>query len=174
MENTAFGRVVGALVAPAKTFRAIAERPTWVLAFLVVCLAPVLPGVLATPKIDWEDVVRVQIERSGADVPAEQIDQGVAMWEKIGPFLTYLGPLMVAIAILMFTVVLWGAFTLAGGQPGFKRSLAVTSHAMLPIAVDGRVWVAGAIAIVVLSLVVGLLPALRARRLKIVDALAGR
>ena len=40
--------------------------------------------------------------------------------------------------------------------------------------VDGRVWLAGLVAIVVLSLVVGLLPALRARRLKIVDALAGR
>ena len=45
---------------------------------------------------------------------------------------------------------------------------------MLPLAVDWRVWVAGVIAILVLSLVVGLLPALRARRLKIVDALAGR
>ena len=45
---------------------------------------------------------------------------------------------------------------------------------MLPIAVDGRVWMAGVVAIFALSLVVGLLPALRARRLKIVDALAGR
>ncbi|GAB2498170.1 ABC transporter permease [Arenimonas alkanexedens] len=45
---------------------------------------------------------------------------------------------------------------------------------MMPVAVDGRVWLTGVIAIVVLSLVVGLLPALRARRLKIVDALAGR
>ena len=45
---------------------------------------------------------------------------------------------------------------------------------MMPVAVDGRVWLSGVIAIVVLSLVVGLLPALRARRLKIVDALAGR
>lgn len=43
-----------------------------------------------------------------------------------------------------------------------------------PIAVDAQVWIAGGIAIVVLSLLVGLLPALRARRLKIVDALAGR
>lgn len=43
-----------------------------------------------------------------------------------------------------------------------------------PIAVDAQVWTAGLIAIVVLSLVVGLLPALRARRLRIVDALAGR
>lgn len=46
--------------------------------------------------------------------------------------------------------------------------------AFLPISVDGSVWIAGLIAIVVLSLAVGLLPALRAQRLKIVDALAGR
>ena len=45
---------------------------------------------------------------------------------------------------------------------------------MLPIAIDGRVWIAGLIAILALIVVVGLLPALRARRLKIVDALAGR
>jgi putative ABC transport system permease protein len=44
----------------------------------------------------------------------------------------------------------------------------------LPIAVDGRVWLAGVAAIVLLSLAVGLLPALRAARLTIVDALAGR
>ena len=45
---------------------------------------------------------------------------------------------------------------------------------MLPIAIDTRVWLAGLVAIVLLSLAVGLLPALRARRLRIVDALAGR
>ena len=45
--------------------------------------------------------------------------------------------------------------------------------ALLPISVDWRVWTAGLIAIVVLGVVVGLLPALRAQRLKIVDALSG-
>ena len=46
--------------------------------------------------------------------------------------------------------------------------------AQLPLSVDWHVWVAGVIAIIVLSLVVGLLPAMRASRLKIVDALASR
>ena len=46
--------------------------------------------------------------------------------------------------------------------------------AQLPLSVDGQVWVAGLIAVAVLSLAVGLFPALRAQRLKIVDALAGR
>ncbi len=36
------------------------------------------------------------------------------------------------------------------------------------------VWTIGLVAIVLMSLAVGLLPALRAKRLKIVDALAGR
>jgi len=46
--------------------------------------------------------------------------------------------------------------------------------AMLPLSVDAEVWVTGMIAIAVLSIAVGLLPALRAQRLNIVDALAGR
>jgi putative ABC transport system permease protein len=44
----------------------------------------------------------------------------------------------------------------------------------VPVAVDYRVWAAGVLAILLLSLAVGLLPALRARRLSIVDALAAR
>ena len=36
------------------------------------------------------------------------------------------------------------------------------------------VWLIGIVAIVLMSLAVGLLPALRAQRLRIVDALAGR
>jgi putative ABC transport system permease protein len=43
-----------------------------------------------------------------------------------------------------------------------------------PLAVDYRVWVTGLIAIIGLALAVGLPPALRAGRLSIVDALAGR
>lgn len=43
-----------------------------------------------------------------------------------------------------------------------------------PIILTTQVWIAGLVAILVLSLAVGLMPALRARRLRIVDALAGR
>jgi putative ABC transport system permease protein len=43
-----------------------------------------------------------------------------------------------------------------------------------PVNVDLKVWLIGIAAIIVMSLAVGLLPGLRAQRLKIVDALAGR
>jgi putative ABC transport system permease protein len=41
------------------------------------------------------------------------------------------------------------------------------------LAVNGSVWLLGILAIVLLSVAVGVLPGLRARRLRIVDALAG-
>ncbi len=52
--------------------------------------------------------------------------------------------------------------------------ITIGSSGNFPLAVDERVWITGLISILVLSLAVGLLPALRARRLSIVDALAGR
>ncbi len=64
MENSSFGRLIGVLVSPLKTFASIAERPTWLVAFLVVALAPAIPGFLAVPKVDWEEVARTQIENS--------------------------------------------------------------------------------------------------------------
>ena len=70
-------------------------------------------------------------------------------------------------------VAIGGLLGLAAAT-GLGALVAQAAGPMLPIAVDGRVWAAGGVAIVVLAIAVGLLPALRARRLKIVDALAGR
>ena len=61
-----------------------------------------------------------------------------------------------------------GLATLLGGMV----EKATGGQFLLPV--DGFVWAIGIATIVVMSLAVGLLPALRAQRLKIVDALAGR
>ncbi len=71
------------------------------------------------------------------------------------------------------------ALVLAGGLVGLV--LASLAGAMVEkatggqflLALDASVWLLGVLAIVLMSLAVGLLPALRARRLEIVDALAG-
>jgi putative ABC transport system permease protein len=72
------------------------------------------------------------------------------------------------------------ALCLSGGLVGL--ALATVLGAMVAkgtggqfqLDVDGWVWSIGILAIFLMSVAVGLLPALRARRLKIVDALAGR
>jgi putative ABC transport system permease protein len=83
-------------------------------------------------------------------------------------------------AVLGFVLAEAAALCVIGGLLGLAIAtplgvvITQASGGYLPLAVDAKVWVTGAIAVVVLSLAVGLLPALRAKRLTIVDALAGR
>jgi putative ABC transport system permease protein len=82
--------------------------------------------------------------------------------------------------VLGFIMAETTALCLIGGAIGMSLATALgwviqqRAGTQFPLSVDGQVWVAGAIAVVLLSIAVGLLPALRAKRLKIVDALAGR
>lgn len=83
-------------------------------------------------------------------------------------------------AVLGFVLVEAGVLCAIGGLAGLAMAtplgILITdmSGGILPIAVDPQVWLAGIAAMVLLSIAVGLLPALRASRLSIVDALAGR
>jgi len=81
-------------------------------------------------------------------------------------------------SVLGFVLAEAVAICLIGGVIGMGIATAlgfvIGSSGQFPISVDYRVWSTGFIAIFVLAILVGLLPALRAQRLKIVDALAGR
>lgn len=82
--------------------------------------------------------------------------------------------------VLGFVLAETFALCALGGLVGLSAATALgiavqkSAGGQLPLSVDWHVWLAGVVAIVLLSLAVGLLPALRASRLKIVDALAGR
>ncbi|MGQ0383603.1 MAG: ABC transporter permease [Gammaproteobacteria bacterium] len=83
-------------------------------------------------------------------------------------------------AVLGFVLAEAAALCVLGGLLGLAIAtplgMAITqaTGGTLPIAVDYRVWLAGAGAMVLLTFAVGLLPGLRAARLTIIDALAGR
>lgn len=79
--------------------------------------------------------------------------------------------------VLAETLALCAIGGLAGLAIAWLLSRGITQAAggfLPPIVLTAPVWLAGLAAIVVLSLAVGLMPALRARRLRIIDALAGR
>jgi len=80
-------------------------------------------------------------------------------------------------SVLGFVLAEAAFFCVIGGLLGLGIAT-VTGIAIgggnFPIAVDQQVWLIGLLAIAGLSLAVGLLPALRASRVTIVDALAGR
>ena len=63
-----------------------------------------------------------------------------------------------------------GMLAAAGVLPGLNRAI---GGRFPPLYVTGDTWLVGAGIVLALALAVGLPPALRARRLRIVDALAG-
>ena len=83
-------------------------------------------------------------------------------------------------SVLGFVLAEAIALCLAGGLVGLVLATFVGAMVekgtggQFQLNVDAFVWSVGVAAILLMSLAVGLLPALRARRLKIVDALAGR
>ena len=83
-------------------------------------------------------------------------------------------------SVLGFVLAEAAALCLIGGLLGMSLASLLSAGiekgtgGQFQLPVDGPVWAMGLVAIVLMSLAVGLLPALRAQRLKIVDALAGR
>lgn len=83
-------------------------------------------------------------------------------------------------SVLGFVLAEAGALCLIGGLIGMSLATLLGavvekgSGGQFALNVSGSVWATGLLAIVLMSLAVGLLPAVRAQRLKIVDALAGR
>ncbi len=136
MHDSVWGRLIGALVSPVRTFESIAGRPTWAPALVILCVLAAVSGVLGWQRVDPQEVREVTREQIGArgqqmsDQELDQaLDQAVGFTQVAGYGCSVVMP---PIAYLIAALVLWGAFKLAGGTIGFKTSLAVTVHGMMP------------------------------------------
>ncbi len=137
MENSSFGRLIGVLVAPGKTFRAIAERPTWAVALLVLLLAMGVVWYLAGQRTDYEDVFKQSLQQSGQELPPDQLEQRIEMMEKAGPWINAISRPLISVPFILFSALLsWLAFKLMGSDFSYRSALAVTVHAAMPLVVS--------------------------------------
>jgi hypothetical protein len=136
MHDSSFGRLLGALVAPGKTFRSIAERPTWLPPLLLLLTLGTAAGYMLQQRVDQEEMVRYQMSQFGMEVSEDQMQQAVERAEKQGPVGLIVAPFISAIVFLIVALVFWVAFKLIGSEMDFRSSLATTVHAMLPAAVS--------------------------------------
>lgn len=131
-------RLIGVLFAPTETFRRIAERPTWVVALVLLLALGVAVGIVVAQKIDVEaerDMIRQQIEeRQGlrGDELERQVDQIAGINAKIRPFTPLLVVAFGTLAYLLVAVIFLVGTKLAGGEIDFRRSFATTLHGMVP------------------------------------------
>lgn len=136
MEQSSFGRLVGVLVSPAKTFKAIAEKPTWAVALLVLVGLGLLVGVMMSGKMDWAEITRDSMEARGQEIPEDQMEGIIDFQEKFGPMMMIGGslvgtPVVFALLALVFMVL----FKMLGGELTFVRSFSVILHGLMPRAV---------------------------------------
>ncbi|HSS50499.1 MAG TPA: YIP1 family protein, partial [Thermoanaerobaculia bacterium] len=133
MEDSSFGRLLGALVSPGKTFRSIAERPTWAAAFLVLLVASGAVAYVVGLRTDYRDVIVQSVKEKGRDIPEAQLEPQINMMEKAGAAISGISvPLVIALVTLLAALFYWVAFKLLGADFSYKSSLAVCLHAGLP------------------------------------------
>lgn len=137
MENSSFGRLIGVLVSPGKTFRAIAERPTWAVAMAVLLLASAAIGYFSGTRTDYRDVITQSIRDSGRDVPPQALESQIEMMEKAGPIISGIGaPVAVLFFSLLGALIYWVLFKMQGSEFSYKSSLATSLHATMPVVVS--------------------------------------
>lgn len=136
MENSSFGRLFGVLFSPGKTFRSIAERPTWSVALIVLLAATTAVGFLANQRLDKSEMrkaVQEQMEKRQGQVTPEQVDQGMEMAEKVNSVTRWLVPVFAALIYLLINLFYWMAFRFfAASNISYKTSFSVLLHAFMP------------------------------------------
>lgn len=138
MDDSSIARIVGALFSPVRTFEAIGQRPTWLLALVLLVGIGVLGGYLAADKLDWEGVARQQIEQSGRQLSEDQIERQIDLIESVGPKGMLVGPLVGApVVYLLIALLFWVLLKLLGADFSFKASFATALHGLMPTAVSG-------------------------------------
>ena len=130
--DSALRRLVGVFVSPAKTFAAIARRPTWLLPVAIWSGLALPLSELILSKTDWRAFTTRQIARSGQKLTEAQLEAAIEQSRRLawlGDVVAVLAPLFVTLAI---AGVLWAACQAFGWDVKFQQSLGVTAHAFLP------------------------------------------
>ena len=135
MTDTSYARIVAVLVAPTKTFLAIADRPTWLVAILVLIVLGAVSTHVAIPKIDWQATVSTKLERADREVEPETLEFALGYLQKHETALA-LGATVVLpwIVYPLVALIFLGLLKTIGGELSFRSSLGVLVHGCMPTA----------------------------------------
>jgi Yip1-like protein len=136
LEDSSAGRLIGALVSPGKTFRSIAERPTWLLALLVLMLAGTGVNQLVNARTDQRAMIQKQMAKFGQNLTEKQLDEAVERAQHPNPVLRVIswvvGLIIQSVIYAFLAFLFWIIFKLTGSEMPFKSGFSTYLHASLP------------------------------------------
>lgn len=139
MHDSSFGRLLGALVAPSRTFESIREKPSWLVAWILLLLLSLGVGMALQERADPAEIAKLQFERMGMEMTPEQQEAIERQTENQPPAMRVIGlavaTLVSAAISLILAAVFMVVFRLSGSEIDFRPSLATTVHGMLPLGV---------------------------------------
>jgi hypothetical protein len=127
MENFGLGRVFGVLLAPTKTFTALRDRPSWLIAAIVTLVITTLTAVLLMQRVDM--VAMFETSTGGAEINAAQLETATKMTVWGAPIAACVGGLL---SYLGLALLFWVAFKALGSEMSYRGSLAVATHGLVP------------------------------------------
>jgi hypothetical protein len=126
--------LVATLTAPTRGLAEAAARRRLLTALLAATLASLLVALVTVPRIDFAKSVALAGGPEAAAMTPHQLEEAELQAAKVGAVGGYagagFGPVF---AILGTGLACWLAFKVAGTRPGFKASMAVSAHALLPL-----------------------------------------
>jgi len=140
-----FGRVIGVLFSPKKTFEDIVRKPSWLLPVVISTVFGLLVSVAINQRINWRDFMNQQIEKSSraATMSSEQKQQQIEAGAKFAPISTYVFGTLAGFVVALFVgLVMWGAYSLFGGiSTNFSTALGITAHSFMTGLVSGPLFI---------------------------------
>jgi hypothetical protein len=134
MHDSSWGRLVGVLFSPAKTFESIREKPTWAVPLvLLVLVSAAFAGVLFQ-KADMGELIAEQMAAQGRDAPPMTPEQQ-QMTERIGVGCGAAALILMPPIILLVLAGIYMVFNLFGGELRYPVSLSVSAYAAVPWAI---------------------------------------
>lgn len=130
-----FARIGGLLSNPGSTMADVADRPDWLVPFLLILVLSVGANFFAAPRLDIETGLRAQLsERGMSDQQIDEAVDRVAAFQKFGTPITAVTVIILLIALAALYMLLT---RIMGGQGTYKQFFAVTNYAWLPQLVKG-------------------------------------
>jgi hypothetical protein len=132
MHDSSFGRLIGVVVAPSKTFASIREKPTWAVPMvLLILISAVFAGVLFQ-KADMEQIIAEQMAAQGRNAPQQMTPEQQRMAERIGVGCGAAAVILMPPIILLIVAGIYMVFNLFGGELRYPVSLSVLGYSAVP------------------------------------------